>query len=240
MPVCALTKWRPSVTLVTGFLLLHLLKHSVIFISASSCTALKCQSVFPGLCKDIKSIKQGGIVPKIFAKTSFPLLHGSVQSVSLPLARGGYSLYTHNTKTPSSWLGYPMGSLNQIKQIGFLLTEYHRFLIESSTVLQNQEWEDIWMRPLGVQRAHLYHQILFLGTFGFKRTSDTKMLFLLSENTPFVKTKWNILWLQGVIPQHPSELLWSWADVQSGAEERGWPCCRKGIVWSIPHPIYFF
>lgn len=80
---------------------------------------------------------------------------------------------------------YPMGSLDQIQQIGFLLTEYPRFLMKPSTVLQNQEREDTWMFSLSVQRAHLYHQILCFGTFGFERTNDTKMLFLLSENISF-------------------------------------------------------
>lgn len=155
----------------------------------------------------------------IITKASFPLLHGSEQSVSLPFTRRRYSLNTHNTKTPSSWLSYPKGSTDQTKKIVFLLTEYHRFLIKSSTMLQSQEREDIWMFSSGVQRAHLYRQILCLGTFGFKRTSYTKMLFLLNENIPFMKPKWNILWLQGLIPHHPSELLWSWADAQSGAEE---------------------
>lgn len=65
------------------------------------------------------------------------------------------------------------------------------------------------MLSLGVQRAQLYNEILCLGTLGFKRTNYTKMLFLLSENTPLIKTKWSILWLQGLIPHHPSELLCS-------------------------------
>lgn len=104
----------------------------VIFISASSCTAI-ARVFFLAFAKNINSINQGGIVSKIIARASFPLLHSSVQSVSLPFARRWYSLHTHNTKTPSSWLSYPMASTDQIKQMGVLLTEYHRVLMKSST-----------------------------------------------------------------------------------------------------------
>lgn len=101
---------------MTGFLLLHLLKHFAIFISASSCTVLNCQSFFPGLWINVKSIKQGGIVPKIMAEVSFPLLQGSVQLVSLPLAWRWYSLHTQH-KSPQQLAELPVGSLDQIKQI---------------------------------------------------------------------------------------------------------------------------
>lgn len=194
MPVSALTKWKGSVTLVTFFLLVHLLKTSCHFClwqlqAVHAPTLNDCQSVLSGLCKKLKSIKQGAIVPRIIVKTSFPLPHGSAKSTPLPLAKWWHNLYTHNLKLHSSWLSYQMGSLDQIKGIVFLLTVHHRFLLKSSIVLQNWERRQVNALSSGIRRTHLCHQILCLGAFGFYKTCYTKMLFLLGENTSFEKTK---------------------------------------------------
>lgn len=125
---------------VTFFLLVPLLETSCHFclwqLQAVHALALNdCQSVLSGLCKKFKSIKQGGIVPRIIVKTSCTLPHGSAKSMPFPLARQWRNLYTHNLKLHSSWLSYQMGWLDQIKRIVFLLTLHHRFLLKSYTEL---------------------------------------------------------------------------------------------------------
>lgn len=144
MPVPALPQWKSNATLVIFFLLVHLVKTSCHFclwqLQAVHAPALNdCHSVLSGLCKNLKSTKQGGNVLRLIAKTSFTVPHGSAKSMPLPLARWWRNVYTHNLKLHSTWLSYQMGSLDQIKKLFFLLTVHHRFLLKSSIVLQN--WE---------------------------------------------------------------------------------------------------